>query len=453
MLSLISMTEARHLMRLAAPLFFAQVLVTGLGVVDTLMAGQYSSLDLAAIAVGNSLWLPLFLLIAGLMIATTSMVARFYGADQLERIVETVQQSIWLALLLAIVVAVLLINSSGLLRFMDVEQDVVSITERYLFAIAMGMPAAAIFNGLRGFTEGMGRTSPYMISSLIAFLLNIPLNYALINGYWGFPELGGAGCGWATTMSMWLQCIILFLMTMNADKYQGVRLYQHWAWPQWLPIKKIAALGFPIAIGVFAEVSIFSTIALLLAPLGVAVLGGHQIALATSHIIFMLPLSLSQALTIRVGFYLGQSEQGQANSTAVTGIAMSFILACITLMTILCFRETIVGWFTQDVTVHDVAVGLFLLMAIYQLPDHLQIAANACLRAYHDTRWPMVFILLSYWGVCLPLGYILSRTDWLVPPMAASGFWLGLLVGLLLTCCCLNWRLWRIAQRPLKIIG
>jgi MATE family multidrug resistance protein len=443
------MTESRHLIRLAAPLFFAQVLVTGIGVVDTLMAGQYSSVDLAAIAVGNSLWLPLLLLITGLMIATTSMVARFHGAEQLEKIVATVQQSIWLALLLAAVVIVLLLNTTGLLRVMDVEPNVASITERYLFAVAMGMPAAAFFNGLRGFTEGMGRTRPYMISSLIAFVTNIPLNYALINGSWGLPELGGAGCGWATAASMWLQGIILFLMTKNADNYQGVRLYQHWAWPEWQLIKKIAKLGFPIAIGVFAEVSIFSTIALLLAPLGVAVLGGHQIALATSHIIFMVPLSLSQALTIRVGFYLGQGVQREANKTAVTGIAMAFLLASMTFIIILIFRETITNWFTEDVTVHNVAVSLFLLMAIYQLPDHLQLAANACLRAYHDTRWPMVLILFSYWVICLPLGYLLSRTDYLVPAMGAEGFWLGLLVGLTLTSCCLSWRLWRIAKRPL----
>jgi MATE family multidrug resistance protein len=120
-----------------------------------------------------------------------------------------------------------------------------------------------------------------------------------------------------------------------------------------------------------------------------------------------------------------------------------------TFIIILIFRETITNWFTEDVTVHNVAVSLFLLMAIYQLPDHLQLAANACLRAYHDTRWPMVLILFSYWVICLPLGYLLSRTDYLVPAMGAEGFWLGLLVGLTLTSCCLSWRLWRIAKRPL----
>jgi len=442
-------TEIKQLLRLAAPLLAAQLLSTATGVVDTIMSGHYHANDLAAVAVGNSLWLPLFLLVSGMLIATTSMVARFHGAGDKQAIVTTTQQSIWLALIAALVAAVALMNVGPVLVWLGLEPELIRITDGYLYAVAFGFPAAAIFNGLRGFTEGMGRTKPYMISSLLAFLANIPLNYALIYGVWGLPEMGGVGCGWATAMSMWMQVLVLLWFTSRPKKYAGIRLYRRWQKPQLLEMRKVFSLGFPIAIAVFAEVSIFSAIALLLAPLGALVVAGHQVALSVSHMIFMLPLSLSQAITIRVGFFLGRGEQQQANAVARTGIMGAALLSMFTMTMILCFRETIVAWFTSDVEVQLLAASVFVFMAVYQFPDHVQIAANAALRAYHDTRVPLLLILLAYWVVALPLGYILARTDWLVEPIAAQGFWIGLLVGLAITGVLLTLRLYKIASRPM----
>jgi len=442
-------TEIKQLLRLAAPLLAAQLLSTATGVVDTIMSGHYHANDLAAVAVGNSLWLPLFLLVSGMLIATTSMVARFHGAGDKQAIVTTTQQRIWLALIAALVAAVALMNVGPVLVWLGLEPELIRITDGYLYAVAFGFPAAAIFNGLRGFTEGMGRTKPYMISSLLAFLANIPLNYALIYGVWGLPEMGGVGCGWATAMSMWMQVLVLLWFTSRPKKYAGIRLYRRWQKPQLLEMRKVFSLGFPIAIAVFAEVSIFSAIALLLAPLGALVVAGHQVALSVSHMIFMLPLSLSQAITIRVGFFLGRGEQQQANAVARTGIMGAALLSMFTMTMILCFRETIVAWFTSDVEVQLLAASVFVFMAVYQFPDHVQIAANAALRAYHDTRVPLLLILLAYWVVALPLGYILARTDWLVEPIAAQGFWIGLLVGLAITGVLLTLRLYKIASRPM----
>jgi len=413
------------------------------------MSGHYHANDLAAVAVGNSLWLPLFLLVSGMLIATTSMVARFHGAGDKQAIVTTTQQSIWLALIAALVAALALMNVGPVLVWLELEPELVRITDGYLYAVAFGFPAAAIFNGLRGFTEGMGRTKPYMISSLLAFLVNIPLNYALIYGVWGLPEMGGVGCGWATAMSMWIQVLVLGWFTSRSKEYGGISLYSRWQMPQLQEIRKIFALGFPIAIAVFAEVSIFSAIALLLAPLGALVVAGHQVALSVSHMIFMLPLSLSQAITIRVGFFLGRGEQQQANAVARTGIMGAALLSMFTMTMILCFRETIVAWFTSDAEVQLLAASVFVFMAVYQFPDHVQIAANAALRAYHDTRVPLLLILLACWVVALPLGYILARTDWLVEPIAAQGFWIGLLVGLAITGVLLTLRLYKIASRPM----
>lgn len=441
--------ELKHLVQLAMPLLAAHLLTTATGVVDTVMAGRYHSNDLAGVAIGNSFTLPLFLLISGLLIATTSMVARYHGAGQKEAIKTVVQQSVWLSLALSGLCILVLVNAGILLGWMEVNADFTDIAQRYLIAVAFGYPAIAVASSLRAFTEGMGLTRPYMLGALVAFFANIPLNYGLINGLWGFPELGGEGCGWATAASMWLQALILVLFTARPQYYQGISLFSNWKMPNFSEIAKVARLGFPIAFAVFAEVSIFSTIALLLAPMGAIVVAGHQIALTTSHLIFMLPLSLSQAITIRVGYFLGQGEQALANFVVRVGISSAIGLALTTSLSILAFRHLLVGWYTNDTTVEAAAVTLFFWMALYQIPDQIQIAANASLRAYQDTRVPMVMILLAYWGIALPLGFILARTTILVEPMAAEGFWIGLLVGLTATALFLSARLIRVARRPL----
>nr|WP_279537078.1 MATE family efflux transporter [Aestuariicella hydrocarbonica] len=427
----------------------AQLLVTGTSAVDTLMAGRYHANDLAAVAIGSGIWLPMYLLISGLLIATTSMVARYHGAGDHTSIVSTVQQSIWLALATAVPCVFLLLHTETLLVWLAVDRSFASITEGYLTAVAFGLPGAAIYSSLRSFTEGMGRTKPFMLSSFVAFLVNIPLNYGLIYGRWGLPELGGAGCGVATAVSMWLQVGVMWWFTSRPECYEGIQLFQRWLRPDWLKIGQIARLGLPISIAVFAEVSIFSAIALLLAPLGALVVASHQIALSVSHLIFMFPLSLSQAITIRVGYFLGRNQQPLANFVVRTGVLASGLLALTTMTLILTFRHSIVSWYTTDIEVQAVAAGLFVWMAIYQFPDQIQIASNAALRAYQDTRIPLALILLSYWGVAIPLGITLARTEWLGPPMAAQGFWVALVVGLSLTAVLLGARLYRIARRPL----
>lgn len=443
-------SEFKHLVRLAAPLLTAQLLVTGTSTVDTIMAGNYHANDLAGVAIGSSVWMPLYLFISGLLIATTSMVARFHGAEETKSIVNTVHQSVWLAMAISVVCMLVLFNADILLAWMSVEAEFAVITDGYLNAMAFGAPGAVLFGCMRAFTEGMGRTKPFMISSALAFLLNIPLNYVLIYGEWGFPELGGVGCGWATAFSMWFQVLVLGWFVSRTRKYNKVALLRGWQKPDIAKIKSIANLGLPIALAVFAEVSIFSMVALLLAPLGAVMVAGHQIALSASHLIFIFPLSLSQAVTIRVGYYLGRKQQLRANLVARTGIGAAGLMALGSLSLILTFRETVVGFYTQDATVQAVALSLFLWMAIYQFPDHIQIAANASLRAYQDSRIPLMLILLCYWGIALPLGYILAHTDWLMPAQGAQGFWMALVVGLTGTAVLLGGRLLVIARIPVK---
>ncbi len=291
--------EIRQLVKLALPLLTAHVLISAVGVVDSLMSGRYSALDLAGVAVGSGIWLPVSLFVSGLLIASTAMVARYCGGGNKGAVAQTVQQSIWLALLMSVPAFFLLSNSEPLLRLLKVDEDLMAITDGYLSAIAFGLPGLAIFSGLRSFAEGLGRTKPFMFSSLMAFFLNIILNYGLIYGRWGMPELGGVGCGWATAISMWAQALLMLWFTSKSTSFDGIKLFKKLYLPSVPILKHIFSVGFPISIAVFAEVSIFSVIALLLAPMGATIVAGHQIALSMSHLFFMVPLSLSQAITCR----------------------------------------------------------------------------------------------------------------------------------------------------------
>ena len=209
--------ELRALIALAAPILGAQIAQTGMGFVDTVMAGRVSSTDLAAVAIGSSLWVPLYLFVSGVILGTTPYVAQLHGAGRDREIGPVVQQSIWLALAIGLLGFLILRSLEPLLRFMDIAPPVRDKVLLYLDGVSWGFPAIAVFQTLRSFSEGLSLTRPVMFISFAALLLNIPLNYVLIYGKLGLPALGGAGCGWATGIIMWFMFLVFFTYLRRSD--------------------------------------------------------------------------------------------------------------------------------------------------------------------------------------------------------------------------------------------
>lgn len=422
--------ELRELLTLATPIIIAQLSYTSISFVDTVMSGRVSPRDLAAVALGNSIWVPMFLLMTGVLLATTPKVAQRFGAGQHAEIGPLVRQALWLALLVGVCTAALLWNAELVLRAMAVDEDLIAPAMGYLQPVAYGFPAVALYHVLRCFSDGLGRTRPSMVLGIFGLLLNIPANYVLIYGKLGVPPLGAVGCGWATALVMYSTLLGMLGWVRWAPHYQACAVFERFDWPRWDVIKRLLGIGLPIGVSVFAESSIFAVIALLIGGLGATVVAGHQIALNFSSLVFMIPYSLGMAVTVRVGQALGRGQPREARFAAGVGMGTALAYACLSASVILLLREPIASIYTPDAEVIAIAAALIVYSALFQFSDAIQVTAAGALRGYQDTRVTMLLTLFAYWGIGLPVGYVLGLTDWLGAPSGPHGLWQGLIAGL-----------------------
>lgn len=435
--------EIKKLMHLMLPILITQFAQAGFGLIDTIMAGQLSAVDLAAIAVGVGLWIPIMLLFSGIMIATTPLVAEANGARTPEKIATIVRQSLWVALILGVIAGLLLQLMPLLLPVLGVPDNLLPKASLFLHAIGFGMPAVTMYAALRGYSEALGFPRPVTVISLLALVALVPLNYVFMHGLGPIPALGSAGCGFATAILQWLMFFALLGYIQKAKIYKATSIFSHFEKLDSYWIKRILKLGLPIGLAIFFEVSIFSTAAIVLSPLGETIVAAHQIAISVTSQLFMIPMSLALALTIRVGTYYGEKNYVAMRKVQKLGLITATGLALTTMLFMWLLRPEIVAVYTQDVMVAEVAMYLIWFAIAYQIMDAWQISAAGCLRGMQDTKGPMWITMIAYWVVAFPVGIYLSRFT----SMGAPGVWVGLIVGLTVACILLLMRLYMNNKR------
>lgn len=424
-------TEARSLLALGIPIVLAQFSQTAMGFVDTIMAGSVSEIEMSAVAVGVSIWLPAILFGQGLLMALTPIVAQMNGSGRRNLIGDQVQQGLWLALFLALGIMCLLYNSQLIIHNMPhIDAELADKSVRFLHAIMWGAPGYLFYQVYRSQCEGLSKTKPGMVIGFLGLMVNIPINYIFIYGHFGAPALGGVGCGVATATVYWAMCIMMRWYVRRAHSQRDIRPTLVFTSPNPLILKRIIVLGTPIGLALFFEVTLFAVVALLVAPLGVIAVAGHQVALNFSSVMFMFPLSLGIAATIRVGYNLGQKSTEAAKVSSYTSLAVGLMVACITAILTIVFREPIAMMYNKNPEVVALASSLMLYAAIYQLSDSVQVIGAGILRGYKDTRSIFFITFTAYWLLGLPAGYILALTDIVAPAMGPKGFWIGFIIGL-----------------------
>ena len=301
---------------------------------------------------------------------------------------------------------------------------------QYVYYIMLGTPAMLLMRLAQGNFEGYGQTRPAMIISLLGLLANIPMNFALVFGWWGLPALGGAGCGLATTLIHWLMCGGMYAL-MLCSRHRG-RARQMWSNRAVEPgmLKSIFRLGVPLGVASLCEMTFFSAVVLVIAPLGELMVSAQQVAINVSGVIFMLPLSLGIAGSIRASYHLGARDASAFDSMVRTLLTVSFGLILVFMLLTLLFRQEIVELYTDSAPVIATASVLLFYCAVYQISDALQVIMSGLLRGCHDTTIITWVSLGSYWIVGFPLSCILIRTDWLVPAMGPAGAWISFIVAL-----------------------
>lgn len=434
--------EAKALLRLGTPMVATQLFIMGIGFLDTLLAGRYSSADLAGVALGGNFLWPIFLFMTGLTMAITPMVAQLVGARRTGESGAIIQQGIWIALLCAAATMAIVRQAAPVFAWMDLDAQVAAIAADYLKAISWGMPAVMVYLVLRYSCEGLGRTRPPMLIAGAAFLLNAPLNYLFIYGALGFPELGGVGCGWATALVMWLE-LALIIPFLRRPFFRATRFLEGFSGMQFAIARRIFKIGLPIGAAIFLEMAVFSIIGFLIAGLGVQALAAHSIAATVSWMTYVVPMSLGSAAAIRVGFRVGAEDRQGARRTALAALQLSLVYALAISALLVGLRQALAGIFTTDPAVIAIAANLMIFIAFYQLFDDTNATMAGALRGYKDTRLPMLFSLVGYWLIALPLGHLLATDALLQPGLGVHGYWAGLTVGLLLVALTVGARLRR----------
>ncbi len=428
----------------------AQLAQMGMGVVDAVMAGHYGYEDLAGVALGGSIFWPVLMLFMGMLQAVTPTVSQLNGAQRIGEAGEVVRQGLWMALMGGVLGVVLLNNIGPVYALMEVDPVAAAISIPYLQMCAYGFPALMCFFCFRFLADGTGFTRPALIISLIALVLKIPLNWILINGKFGLPELGGVGCGVAQAIIMWCQLgMILFVVTRRRFDATGWR--SRITPPSWQHIKPLLVIGIPIGATIFAEMGLFSLTTLLLGRFGAETVAAHNIAMNLNGLLFMPGLALGMAGSIRVGYRVGAGEIFEARSTAVAAMVSTVLVALLGCVIILLFRFQLVGFYIDEPKVATLASTLLLFVVFFLVFDASQATAAGTLRGYKDTRVPMIIALVSYWGVGLPVELALGF-GWFGEPMGVYGFWIGLAAGVGTAAFLLTWRLWRTSGNAERII-
>ena len=440
------LAELRPLWRIAWPLLIAQTAQIGTGVIDTLMAGNYSDADLAAIAVGFNIWLPLYLIILGTLFACSAIVAQDFGAGRIERVRSFLPQGLWVAVALSAVMTPLCLNSDVAIALLGLPGETAAKTSAYVSRVGLGFPALGIFMALRYHTQGLGITAPFAFASVVGFIANVPLNYMLIFGAWGAPELGAEGCGLATAASMWISTLIILLYVVTARSLQPYLPKRWLQGPDWGRISEILVVGFPVGLTFFLETGVFSVITLLIATLGDAAVAAHQIAINVWDVFYIPMISVGSAMATRMGHAIGAQNAHGVRMALWVGAALSTLIGLLAMSLLLLFPDAIIGAYTQSEDIRELALRLLRLAALFIMIDVVQIVGSFVLRAYKETRFPFIVVTLSYWGLALPLGYLLAIHWGSSSPEGTVDFWYTTILGIAVAAALITWRVRRILR-------
>ena len=447
-----ALAEFRSLGVLAVPIIITQLAQMGMGVADAIMAGRVSATELAGIALGGNLYWPLMLLMSGIVMAVTPSVSQLRGAGRIGDAGAVVRQALWIAVCGGATVALLLQHVEPAYRLFGVDERAIPVAAGYLRAASLGLPAMLAYVALRCLCEGMSWTRPAMLIGLSMLAIKVSLNWLFIHGQpaLGIPAMGGVGCGWATSIVMACS-LIAMLVVVWFSRVRASGVFAAFSRPEPAEIGRLLQLGLPIGLALFVEVAFFSAATLLIGRLGVETVAAHQVAFSIVGVAFMVPLALGMAATIRVGFNVGANDLAGASRSAWTATSVAVVWGVSLAAALLIWRYELVGLYTKETDVVQLAAGLLLLGALFQVFDGPQATVMGALRGYKDTRAPMVIALVAYWLFGLPVGATLCFGLESIPGIGVYGMWWGLVVGLAVVASALFARLARVSRDPVRV--
>jgi MATE family multidrug resistance protein len=435
----------RDILKLAWPVYVGQLAVMLNGVIDTIMAGRLSAVDLAAVGLGASIYISVYIGLMGILLALSPIVAQHFGAGRFEQIGLEVRQAVWLAMLLALPGCAALGWSGLWFALADPPPEVAAVAAPYLWATAAGLPAALLFRVFHALSNAVARPKAVMLINLAGVALKVPLNTLFMHG-WRIddativPALGGAGCGVATAIIVWLSVLLSIVALRIEPLYRELAVVGGGALgrPDPARLRGLLALGLPIGASYLVEVTSFTFMALFLARLGATAAASHQIAANLAALVYMLPLALATATSVLVAQSIGAGQPAEARGRAWAGLRIALGCALAIGVALFVWRRQLAGLYTGDASLVAATVPLLGLVA------------------HRITTMPMLVYVFSLWGIGLGggwwLAFVFGASDhaWAPAVAGARGFWTAAGLGLAVAAAGLAMilaRVWRAEDR------
>ncbi len=449
------MTTAGHLRAvslLGFPLVGGHVAQFAIGMTDSIMLGWYGAAALAAVTLAGSYFFVFFLMGAGFAIAVMPLVAAAAGAGEERQIRRATRMGLWLSLLYGVAAMPVLLYSEQILLSLGQKPEVAEPASAYLQLAGWGLFPALLVMVLKSYLAALERTQIVLWITILAAVVNGLVNYALIFGNWGAPELGIAGAAYASiaTQTVSLLAVGAYALWVLPEH----EILKNFHRPDWEMFARVFKLGMPIGLTNLSEVSLFAASAMMMGWLGTIPLAAHGVAMTLAGLTFMVHLGLSNAATIRAGNAYGRGDRAHMALGAQVVIVMSLVMALIGIAAFLLLPDQLISLFLDPNEPNKpeiliVGASLLAMAALFQLADGMQVIALGVLRGVQDTNWPMVIAALSYWAIGVPASYLFGFTfGW-----GGVGVWSGLVLGLSFAGVFLMLRFWRhsIKRTPEKM--
>ncbi len=440
--------ELRALLTIAAPLAAAYLAEIAMMITDMAIVGRLGSVQLAAVGLAGDLMMEVMLFCMAMVSIVGVLVAQALGSGDGKGAAHHLRQGLWIATFLSVPGMVLCWNLPSLLALTDQDPRVLAFGETYLHAVVWCFLPSLWFVVLREFAAALSRPKSVMVITVSAVGLNAALTYCLVFGEFGFPALGVAGAGWATTVVCWVMFAALAWHITRAAFFKPYRVLSGLGRLDLGVWRQIFVLGAPLGGLALMEGGLFAVTAILVGVLGAVALAANQVVISVIALTFVVAMALGEAAAIRVAYEIGAGRPAQAQRAGLLGILVGVVFMVAAAVVFLSLPETLAALFLDvddpaNRPVIELAAGLFLIAAVFQIFDGVQAIASRALRGLRDTFVPMWIAGLGYWGFGIPCGYLLG----FVFGYGAEGLWWGLALGLSVTATMLLWRFVRLSQR------
>ncbi|HMQ49095.1 MAG TPA: MATE family efflux transporter [Saprospiraceae bacterium] len=419
--------EVKHTLRLGWPIILGNITQILLGIIDSAMVGAIHSSQLAAASfVNNLIGIP-FILVIGLSMAISPLVAAALGEGDRDKPLRILYNGTWAVGIAATLLAILIHVGIDGVDYMGQDKIVAELSKPYLIWMAWGMIPMALFMAVKQFADGLGKTQMPMYLSLASIPLNVLLNYLFIYGKWGAPRLELEGAGIGTLFSRLAIMIAIVLFVWKGKSFEPYRQQLS----QQLQLRKdrlrdVLRIGLPSAMQYGMESSAFAISGIMIGWLGYIQQAAHQIAISLAALTFMVSLGISATGSIRAAYAFGQKDKAKVRQIGTTIIWMGIIYGVLCALVFILGRHILPRFFNEEAQVLYYASSLLILAAAFQISDSVQAIGVGLLRGIQDVRIPTLYVSIAYWVLGIPSGYLMA----FVLGMDVQGIWWGFVFGL-----------------------